>query len=327
MILSVGQNLMVAKVPTDPPQTEKVMKFLRTLPFVLALVFALIHDAKASEPLVSADWLLKNYAKPGLALLDVRHAGVFSQGTVPGAVNADYGRLGWRVERKGIPAVLPKMENLQSLIRGLGVSNDDHIIIMPGGYSAGEMGVATRIYWTFKVAGHDEISILNGGINAYFSLKKPAVSKGISKPIPSSYEVKFRPELLATSKDVNMALANKSSLIDNRPHGQYLGINKSSSLIRTGTLKNAVNVSGQWLTVNDGGTFRSTEVLTKLFEKLGASNSGPVINFCNTGHWASLGWFVTHELMENSESKLYDGSMAEWGRDPKNPVEVLVPLN
>ena len=303
------------------------MKTLRALPLALLIAFAIVFGAEASNPLVSADWLLKNYNRPGLALIDVRHPGAYAQRTVPGAVNTDYGRDGWRVDINGVPLMLPPKARLEKLIGGLGVNNSDHVIILPGGYSAGEMGVATRIYWTFKVAGHEHVSILNGGLNAYFALKKPVMARGNKKPIPTTYTVKFRKELLATSQDVQTALTNNTPLIDSRPRGQYLGINKSSSLVRTGTLKNAVNVSGQWLTVNDGGTFRSPRALTKLFEKLGARKSGPVINFCNTGHWASLGWFVTHELMGNSESKLYDGSMAEWTRDPKNPVEVLVPLD
>ena len=95
------------------------MKILRAIPFALLFTFAIVFGAKASDPLVSADWLLKNYDQPGLALIDVRHPGAFAQRTVPGAVNTDYAR-GWRVDIKGVPALLPPKAMLAKLIGGLG---------------------------------------------------------------------------------------------------------------------------------------------------------------------------------------------------------------
>ena len=50
--------------------------------------------------------------------------------------------------------------------------------------------------------------------------------------------------------------------------------------------------------------------------------SGEEITFCNTGHWASLGWFASHELLGNDKVRLYDGSMVEWSADDSLPMEV-----
>ncbi|HEC14211.1 MAG TPA: sulfurtransferase, partial [Rhodospirillales bacterium] len=127
-------------------------------------------------------------------------------------------------------------------------------------------------------------------------------------------------ELLATTKDVENAIKTGTTLIDSRSNDQFLGITKSGSIKRAGTLPGAKNVPGVWLTVNDGGVFRDTESLRRLYKLAGVKTDGPTIMFCNTGHWASIGWFVNSELLGNKETKLYDGSLAEWTLDPKRPV-------
>jgi thiosulfate/3-mercaptopyruvate sulfurtransferase len=301
---------------------------MRTINLLLIIGFVFFFTPKlalAANPLVTPEWVLNNISVPGTVYLDTRHPGQFRRGTVPGAVNTSYGK-DWRVKRRGIPGLIPTAAQLGKLIGKLGIRNDDHVVILAGGYSASEMGVATRIYWTFKVAGHDTISILDGGMQAYFALgKKAVVGNGNHNPEQTSFVITMRSELLATDKDIHNA--SNQTFIDHRPPGQYLGINKSSAPTRAGTLKTAHNIPAQWLTVNDGGQFRSVSELRTLFKAMGVDAAGPVINFCNTGHWASVGWFITHELMGNHQSRLYDGSMAEWTRDPKNMVEQKVPLN
>lgn len=296
---------------------------MRTYVFLFLVGLILFNPAllRAASPLVSADWIVENHQKSGIVFLDVRHPRSFADGTVPGAVNTNYS-LGWRVKRNGVPGLLPSGTQLQKLMQSLGIKNADHVVILPGGYSASEMGVATRIYWTFKVAGHKDVSILNGGMQALFALgKKAPVGRGNSKPDASDYKVTLVPELIATGDDIDAAREQGQSLIDHRPPGQFLGINSGGSPKRKGTLSSAENIPAQWLTVDDGGTFRSKSALEKLFKSVGKDPSAPTINFCNTGHWASVGWFVTHEIVGNKKSRLYDGSMAEWTANPKNAVE------
>ena len=103
-------------------------------------------------------------------------------------------------------------------------------------------------------------------------------------------------------------------MLDSRPTDQHIGVNKSGSVTRFGTLPAAISVPGRWLTVNDKGIFRSNSVLAKIYAAQKAANKGKSIVFCNTGHWASLGWFIDSELLGNKQSKMYDGSMAQWSR-------------
>jgi len=302
------------------------------LPAVFAL-FALVVIAAgpsfAATPLVNAQWVKDNIAKPGVVFLDVRGSvGAFRAGHIPGAVFTSYGRDKWRVKRDGVSSMLPPVPDLEKLLSSLGIGNDNHVVLLPGGYSSGEMGVATRIYWTFKVLGHDAVSILDGGMLAYMADKKNPLEKIYAPPEPKTFKANFRPEFLATAKEIKRALAAKdTALLDSRPNDQYLGVNKSGSVKRPGTLRGAVNLPGRWTTVDDGGTFRSTKTLRRLYAAAGAPTDGPAITFCNTGHWASLGWFVNSELLGNKKTKMYDGSLADWSRNDANPMEQKFKLN
>jgi len=296
--------------------------------FAFLFIVAAATPARAADPLVSAAWVKENYATEGIVFLDARHVSSFRQAAIPGAVNTNYGKDGWRIKKGELPGMLPPVDKLEKLIGKLGISNTDHVVVVAGGYGASEMGIATRIYWTFKVLGHDQVSILDGGMEAYFELgKKVPLSRNIPRPRQKSFKAAPNWDLVATDKDVAAAGTNGVALVDSRPNDQFLGVNKSSSVKRHGTLAGARNLPGKWLTVDDGGFFRRPDVLKKLFAAVGVKPDQPSIAFCNTGHWASLGWFVSHELMGNDQVKLYDGSMAQWTRKPENPVERAIRLD
>ncbi|MEK9751914.1 MAG: rhodanese-like domain-containing protein [Rhodospirillaceae bacterium] len=223
--------------------------------------------------------------------------------------------------------MLPEMTQLEMLFGGLGIGNDTHVVIVPGGYGAGEMGVATRVFWTFKVAGLDTVSILNGGMEHYLDFKTPPLEKDPAIPRPTKFKSEFQPRYLATQADIKMSIAKKGALIDLRPSDQFLGVNKTDKVKRHGTLPGAVNVPGTWLTQDDGGVFCNAETLKKLFAAANAPTSGEIITFCNTGHWSSLGWFVQQEILGNKDVRMYDGSLADWAAKDDNPVERKINLD
>ena len=242
--------------------------------FVLAVFFA--APARAATPLVDAAWIKDHIGKPGVVFLDVRGSPrTFQAGHIPGAVLTSYGREKWRVEINHVPGMLPPVKDMEKLIGRLGIGNTDHVVLVPGGYSSGEMGVATRIYWTFKVLGHDEVSILDGGMAGYTSDKRNPLDKNYAPPGPKTFKANFRAELLATDEDIKKALAGDgTALLDNRPNDQHLGINKSGAVQRTGTLKGAVNLPGKWITVNNGGKFRTVDVLRRLYRRRQGADRG-----------------------------------------------------
>ena len=291
---------------------------------LLAVAFAALTGfAQAAEPLVDSAWIKANIGRPNVVFLDVRFGSdsrqVFERGHIPGAVHSDYGQAGWRKDRDGVPDMLPPLPDLEALIGGLGISNRDHVVVVPAGASSTEMGAATRIYWTFKVIGHDNVSILNGGYNDYKATPGAQIATGPSSRSAASFKATLRSELLATHTEVKVAASNGTPLIDNRPANQYRGEDKHPRADRAGTIPTAVNVPQEKL-VDGTGKFADKGTLSRLLQSVGIGNDREQVVFCNTGHWASLGWFVNSELLGNKKTKLYDGSMTEWSKDATTPV-------
>ncbi len=309
------------------------------VPFGLAMV-GFMSTAFAAEPMVDVEWVKNNIGKPGIVFLDVRGklAGKskadYLRGHIPGAVWTNYLKDGWRTKDAGGTAgQLAPIPKLEKLIGGLGIDNSSHVVVVPNGGKALDVGTGTRIYWTFKVLGHDNVSLLNGGMVAYTKAvdkktKKPInpLAKGLTKVSAKSFKASFRKEMLATKEDVQRAMKSSTALVDNRPNNQYVGVNRHKLAKRFGTIPTAKNFPENWMTVNGGGTFRKKLTLAKLYDTIGVKTDAEQINFCNTGHWASLGWFVSHEIMGNKKSKMYDGSMLEWSADKGLPIEQKVKL-
>lgn len=294
------------------------------------LLFAWVGAALAATPLVDAEWVKANLDKPNVTVLDLQPVADYLRAHIPGAVNSNFEKDGWREERASdkVPDMLPAdTTKLAQFIGKLGIDNGTEVVLVPPGKGNLDMGWATRIYWTFKVLGHDNVSILNGGMNAWTADKKNPVQAGPVNVQAKTFTVHLRRDMLATADDVKAALAGKKVvLVDNRPEDQYVGINRNPKATQNGTLPGAKNIPSPWLTENAGGTLRSRAQLEQLYKHAGVPTSGPQINFCNTGHFAANGWFVAHEILGNKDAKLYDGSMVEWTMDKLGPVEQKVTL-
>ena len=294
---------------------------------VIVLFLCWAPAAASATPLVTADWLVENAGRPDLVILDLRSRlnggsrAAFEEDHIAGAVYSDYLRAGWRVTRDGVPGQLPSVADLEVLIGGLGIGNESHVVLVAGGLSALGMASATRVYWTFKVLGHDRVSILDGGYRAYLADPARPLESGWKRRPAATFKANFRPDLLAGRDDVAGALLSGGALVDNRPSPFYRGEVKSPAVARAGTLPGAVNVPEARLVGGDG-YFVSADRASGLMRLASLTAEVGPISFCNTGHWASLGWFVESEILGNKSAKLYDGSMADWAADPARPVEI-----
>ncbi|HEC90197.1 MAG TPA: sulfurtransferase, partial [Alphaproteobacteria bacterium] len=179
--------------------------------FAMALALALVTAAgavKAATPLVDVAWVKANLGKPGVVFLDVggklggKTKADFLRGHIPGAVWTNYLKDGWRYKDKNnTVGQLSPTPKLEKLIGGLGIGNNDHVVIIPVGGKALDVATATRIYWTFKVLGHDNVSVLNGGMNAYKKAKNP-LAKGSAKPKAKTFKAAFRKDMVIAKADV-----------------------------------------------------------------------------------------------------------------------------
>jgi thiosulfate/3-mercaptopyruvate sulfurtransferase len=300
---------------------------MRSFPVLVVAAWAVLASAAwAAEPLVSVAWLKEHIGDAGVVVLDVRAPGEYLQGHIPGAVSTDYARSGWRVEREAdkVPEQLPTdFGPLARHLGELGIDGASQVVLVHGGRAAGEVGNATRIYWTFKVMGHDGVSILDGGFAEWAKDRANPIEAGKVTPAAKAFQVRLRPDMIAREDDV--AAARPGQLVDARGEDYHAGINRSPTTKAAGTIAGARNLPYAWLTVNGGGGFRPKAQLEALFAHAGVPTGGEQIVFCNTGHLASIDWFVAHELLGNGAVRLYPGSMTEWTNHGR-PVEQKVKL-
>ena len=290
----------------------------------LALTGAAQAGRLTDQPLVDAAWLKANLGNDSLVVLVVRdvtkEGNPYEKGHVPGAVSAPYSTAGWRAEVNGVPGMLPPVEQIGKTIGDLGVGNDSHVVIVPQGTDSSEFGAATRVYWTFKVLGHDAVSILDGGERAW-EAAGGELSTAPVQPKAASFTAELRQALLATTADVEKARADGVKLIDGRPAAQFRGEAKSPVVRAAGTIPGAVNLENSKLYDPDKASFASRETVANLSRQVGVKDGEDNIAFCNTGHWASVVWFGLSEIEGNKNTRMYDGSMAEWAADPARPVQ------
>ena len=297
---------------------------------IITIAFSLFFTLKsyAAEPLVSVDWLKSNLSNEKLIVLDIRNKidggskDAFEVSHIPTAVYSNYLEDGWRTTVDGIVGKLPPLKDLEILIGGLGINNDSHVIVVPGGVSSTDFGSASRVYWTFKVLGHENVSILDGGYAAWIGQLPTQIETGTVNPTTAIFKADFQSKYLATTEDVVNALANNSSvLVDARPEEQFLGKSKSGKALAAGTIPGSFNLQQQTLVEENTSFFKDAITVAQLVKEVGIESTEGEIAFCNTGHWATVAWFALSEVLGHDNVKNYDGSMVEWTADPARPLE------
>jgi thiosulfate/3-mercaptopyruvate sulfurtransferase len=275
------------------------------------------------SPLVTAEWLRAHLDDPDLIVLDIRSAidgggaEAYLRSHIPGAIHSDYDKGGWRVTRNGVAFMLPTPVQLEKLIGELGIDEDRHVVVVPAGVHATDFGSAARVYWTLKVAGHNRVSILDGGFAAWTAAGL-RVESGPKPASPTIFTAALDKRLLVEVEEVQeIQRSGGGALVDARAATFFAGKEKGQGVQAYGHIPGAINVEHSALYDAPSNRLKSKEHLAAAVAEI---PSGPVVSYCNTGHWAAINWFVLSELLGRKEVRLYAGSMIEWTADPRRPV-------
>lgn len=274
------------------------------------------------SPMVSVDWLAQRLGDPELLLIDIRSTvdgggeTAYLQAHVPGAVHTDYAKHGWRATKGMASGLLPDAGFLATLFGSLGLAPSRHAIIISAGTSAGDFSAAARAYWTLKVAGHDKVSLLEGGMAAWQG--RPVEAGRHATTPAAAYPVKLRDDLRCDVEATQAAIADGEVILDSRSEGYFVGREKSPQAKRAGRLPTSLHLDHTRVFDPATKRLKSVPELAGLFSALPEKT---IVNFCNTGHQAATNWFVLSEILHRP-AKLYDGSMSEWTEDDARPVEV-----
>lgn len=295
---------------------------------VTVLAFVMAPMLAIASPLVSPAWLSDKLDDEKIVIIDLRNKidkgsyESFLQGHIPGAIHSDYLKDGWRVGRDGVVGLLPQAEQFEGLARRLGVSDDTHVVVVPAGVSSTDFGSAARAYWTFKVFGHVNVSVLDGGYAAWRAFAPGKIETGaFIAPEPGNFVARFNPQYYIGKADVAAYAANPSqaTLVDGRNDAQFYAAAKHPKAAEAGRIPSAILMDQDNAYAAEQNRLKSRDELAEIYRGVGDRT---IVSYCNTGHWAATNWFVMSEVLGKDNVKLYDGSMVEWTADSSLPLDV-----
>ncbi len=290
---------------------------MKLLPRLLVPVAALLSafSAWAAQPLLAPAELNALLGKPDVRVIDIRAPKAYAEKRIPGAVSAPYGV--WRGSASN-PGELPELAKLTAQVQKLGLTPATHVVVVSSGDDATDFGASARVYWTLKVLGLKELSVLNGGVDAWAAAKLPQDTAPVTVA-PSSYAPTLDTSLIATRDDI-LALqkAGSARLVDARPAAFFTGETRHQASLVPGTLKGAANLEyTRWFAADSSAMLPADEVKKIAGDAPAlAGAEGDTVSFCNTGHWAAINWFALSEVAGKKGVKMYPGSMVDWSQGP-----------
>ncbi|WP_019806672.1 sulfurtransferase [Saccharomonospora halophila] len=270
------------------------------------------------DVLVTAQWAEDNLNTPGVVFAEVdEDTTAYEGGHIPGAV-----RIDWRTELQDpVRRDFVDKAGFEKLMSAKGISNDDLVIL----YGGNNNWFAAYAYWYFKLYGHDNVKLLDGGRKKWELDGRELVTGEVDRE-RTDYTAAEQDQTLRAFRDEVVGAINTKNLVDVRSPDEFSGKLLAPAHLpqetaqRAGHIPSAVNVP--WSkAANEDGTFKSAEELEQLYKDAGLDTSKPTIAYCRIGERSSHTWFALHELVGLSDVKNYDGSWTEYGSLVGVPVE------
>jgi thiosulfate/3-mercaptopyruvate sulfurtransferase len=264
----------------------------------------------ADTTLVTADWVAEHLDDDSVVLIEVdEDTSAYDKGHIAGAIKLDWKQdLQDQVRRDFV-----NQEQFSALLSSRGVSNDDTVVL----YGGNNNWFAAYAYWYFKLYGHGDVRLLDGGRKKWELDSRELTDDEVTRE-PTSYTASA-PDLTirAFRGEVEDAIGAKN-LVDVRSPDEYAGRLLAPAHLpqeqaqRGGHIPTASNVP--WSkAANDDGTFKSAEELQQLYADAGVDFGKDTIAYCRIGERSAHTWFVLHEILGQQNVKNYDGSWTEWG--------------
>ncbi|MEI4487850.1 rhodanese-like domain-containing protein [Frigidibacter sp. MR17.14] len=270
--------------------------------------------ALGGDPLVTPTDLQAALAAGGdgaPVVLDIRGEG-YAGGHIEGALDAPYGLFRGPAAN---PGALVPVADLEARYEKLGLTLDRPVVVVAQGNDDNDFGSAARVYWTLKSSGFEDISILNGGAQAWVNAGLP-LSDAAASPAPSELTITWNNQWTAETPEVASVVEGETQalLVDARPPAFFEGEQAHKAAARPGTLPGAMNVPHSGFFRPGATAISRVDDAAALKAKLGIKDGQEVVSFCNTGHWAATDWFAMSELAGIENVKLYPGSMVEYSQ-------------
>ena len=270
------------------------------------------------DVLVSADWAEQNLSTPGVVFVEVdEDTSAYDGGHIAGAVKLDWkSDLQDQVRRDFI-----SKEQFEKLLGQRGIGNNDTVVL----YGDNNNWFAAYAYWYFKLYGHQNVKLLDGGRKKW-ELDGRELSKETVERTPTTYTAADQDTSIRAFRDETIAAIGAKNLVDVRSPDEFAGRLLAPAHLpqeqaqRAGHIPTAINIP--WSkAANEDGTFKSDAELRALYGDAGLDDGKDTIAYCRIGERSSHTWFALHELLDMPKVKNYDGSWTEYGSLVGVPIE------
>src|SRR6476619_1913690 len=262
------------------------------------------------DSLVTTAWAEENLSTPGLVFVEVdEDTAAYDTGHIPGAV-----KINWKTElQDAVRRDFVDRAGFEKLLSAKGISNDDTVVL----YGGNNNWFAAYAYWYFKLYGHQDIKLIDGGRKKWELDGRPLSKDEVVRPATTYQAGEPDTSIRAFRDEVINAIGSKN-LVDVRSPDEFSGKILAPAHLpqeqaqQRGHVPGAINIPWS-TTANEDGTFKSDEDLTKLYAEKGFDESKETIAYCRIGERSSHTWFVLQEILGKSSVKNYDGSWTEYG--------------
>jgi thiosulfate/3-mercaptopyruvate sulfurtransferase len=273
-----------------------------------------------SDVLVDADWVQAHGSDPGVVLVEVdEDTSAYDKGHIRGAVKID-----WKTDLQDpVRRDFVDKAGFESLLSKRGISNDDTVVV----YGGNNNWFAAYAYWYFKLYGHNNVQLLDGGRKKW-ELDGRDLVTDVPERAATSYTASEQDQSIRAFRDEVVAAIGQRNLVDVRSPDEFAGRLLAPAHLpqeqaqRGGHIPTAKNVPWSKAAEEDG-TFKSDDALTALYgDEAGLDFSRETIAYCRIGERSAHTWFVLHELLGQPNVKNYDGSWTEYGSLVGVPIEL-----
>ncbi|MEU7998745.1 sulfurtransferase [Micromonospora sp. NPDC049060] len=260
--------------------------------------------------LVSAEWAEKNLDAPGVVFVEVdEDTSAYDTGHIAGAIKLD-----WKTDLQDqVRRDFVNKSQFEALLSERGISNDDTVIL----YGGNNNWFAAYAYWYFKLYGHRDVKLLDGGRKKWELDARPLVRDAVTRPA-TQYVAQEPDTSIRAFRDEVVAAIGTKNLVDVRSPDEFAGRLLAPAHLpqeqaqRAGHIPTAISVP--WSkAANEDGTFKSDDELRKIYADAGLDDGRETIAYCRIGERSSHSWFVLQELLGHRNVKNYDGSWTEYG--------------
>ncbi|WP_031064078.1 sulfurtransferase [Streptomyces sp. NRRL WC-3742] len=272
-----------------------------------------------SDVLVDADWVQAHLDDPKVVIVEVdEDTSAYEKNHIRNAV-----RIDWKQDLQDpVRRDFIDQAGFEALLSAKGIANDDTVVL----YGGNNNWFASYAYWYFKLYGHGDVRLLDGGRKKWELDSRDLVVEVPARPA-TEYKAQAVDSSIRAFRDDVIAAIGYLNLVDVRSPDEFSGKLLAPAHLpqeqsqRPGHVPSARNIP--WAkNANDDGTFKSDDELKALYEAEGVDLAKDTIAYCRIGERSALTWFVLHELLGQENVKNYDGSWTEYGSLVGVPIEL-----